>query len=246
MAISSNSLMHFTDSKDALKGILADNFKIKYCKETIKLGSSKPLTYHVPMISFCEIPLAQIKEHIDKYGCYGIGLTRNWALKNRLNPVFYVEPDSYIAHNFRTAFLYFSKLKNVDEGYDENHEKLIDLFRYIKNYQGDLVRREKTHKNYRFADEREWRFVPDICKEHLMLYAKDMNDAKKQKAASTVAGIRLKFEPEDIKYIFIKEDSEISEFVRHLDDAKGANFTKREVERLTTRIITTEQIRTDV
>ena len=247
MAISSNSLMHFTETKESLKGILSDNFRIKYCKETIKLGKSKPITIHVPMISFCEIPLAQIKEHIEKYGCYGIGLTRNWAIKNKLNPVLYVEPGSFIAQNFRDAFVYFAKLGHLDkEKHGENLDKLIDLYRYIKNYQGDLVRKEKTYKDYRFADEREWRFVPDICKEHNMLYATDMDEGKKLEAADSVGNLRLQFEPEDIKYIFIKDDAEISEFVRHLDDVKGANFTKREVERLTTRIITTEQIRTDI
>lgn len=243
MAISSNSLMHFTGDKGSLKSILKDNFRVKYCKETIKLGRKKPIVIHVPMVSFCEIPLAQIKEHIGKYGSYGIGLTREWAIRNKLNPVFYIEQESYIASNLHSSIKYFSKLSDADDQYNENLNKLFDFFRYMKNYQGDLVRKEKTHKNYRFSDEKEWRFVPDICKEHEMFLTEE---EEKEQAILAISEIRLKFEPNDIKYIFIKDDSEISEFIRHLDDSKGANFSKREVEVLTTRIITTEQIYADI
>lgn len=243
MAISSNTLMHFTGDKDSLKEVLKDNFRVRYCKEIIKLGRKKPIVIHVPMVSFCEIPLAQIKEHIGKYGSYGIGLTREWAIKNRLNPVFYIERESYVASNLYGAINYFANLDDTDEQHDHNIDKLFDIFRYMKNYQGDLIRKDKTHKSYRFSDEKEWRFVPDICEEHEMLLT---DEQEKEQAILAISKIRLKFEPNDIKYIFIKDDSEISEFIRHLDDSKGANFSKREVEVLTTRIITTEQIYADI
>ena len=45
--------------------------------------------------------------------------------------------------------------------------------------------------------------------------------------------------------VTLNDDSEISDFVRHLDDVKGANYSKRDVEIVTTRIITAEQIKTD-
>ena len=83
MALSSDTLIHFTNSKEALKGILADNFKIKYCQETIKLHGVEEVL-HIPMVSFCDIPLSQIKNHISSYGNYGIGLSKKWALKKRL------------------------------------------------------------------------------------------------------------------------------------------------------------------
>lgn len=243
MAISSNCVMHFTGDKDSLKGVLKDNFRVKYCKETIILGQNKPIVIQVPMVSFCEIPLAQIKEHIGKYGSYGIGLTREWAIKNKLNPVLYIEQESCIASNLHGAIRHFIDIEDTDEQYGENLDKLFDIFRYMKNYQGDLVRKDKTHKNYRFSDEREWRFVPDICKEHEMFLGEKED---KEKENLVISEVRLKFDPKDIKYIFIKDDSEISEFIRHLDDSKGANFPKREVEILTTRIITTEQIYADI
>lgn len=80
MSLSSNSVIHFTNNKEALVGILQKNFKITYCNEQILLADSV-VKIQVPMVSFCDIPLSKIKDHIDKYGNYGIGLTKNWAKK---------------------------------------------------------------------------------------------------------------------------------------------------------------------
>lgn len=239
MSISSNCLTHFTASKDALKGILSSNFKLKYCKETLILGA-KEASFFVPMVSFCEIPLSQIKEHLDKYGSYGIGLTREWAVQNALNPVLYIEAKSHLALSLREAYVHY-----ISDGIDTARLHLANLLRYSKNYQGDLRRGKKVFKNYRFSDEKEWRYVPDPSNGEGFIRI-SLKGKKKVVENEKASKIQLNFAPEDIKYIFIKSDSEITEFIRHLDDAKGANYSKREVERLTTRIITTEQLTKDL
>jgi len=90
MALSSNSLIHLTKEKQALIGILTENFKIKFCLENL-LTQKGNLKYAVPMVSFCDIPMSEIKDHVSKYGSYGIGLTKEWGQSNNLNPVFYVD-----------------------------------------------------------------------------------------------------------------------------------------------------------
>lgn len=106
MPVSSNTLIHFTKDKERLKSIFLDNFRVGFCKEAPTLGGFGT-TCHVPMVSFCDIPLSQIKDHISKYGEYGIGLTREWGIRNKLNPVLYLEPGSLLSESYRAAANYF-------------------------------------------------------------------------------------------------------------------------------------------
>jgi len=66
----------------------------------------------------------------------------------------------------------------------------------------------------------------------------------KETSNEFLAELRLNFEPGDIKYIIIKHDHEISEFIDILRKTKG-KYAYDDVERLMTRIITVEQIETD-
>lgn len=55
MGLSSNTIIHFTKNFTNLKGILANNFKVSYCREKI-ISESKEIDYLIPMVSFCDIP----------------------------------------------------------------------------------------------------------------------------------------------------------------------------------------------
>lgn len=117
----------------------------------------------------------------------------------------------------------------------------------MKNYQDDLVRNGNITEEYRFSDEREWRYVPSITEDCIMIIAEVQYDdeALIEKANKSLQKLRLEFEPIDIKYIIIQSDSEISEFLDLLRASKGVKYSYQEVERLMTRLITTEQIVTD-
>jgi len=106
MPVSSNALIHFTNEKERLKSIFLENFRVGYCKETPVVGGFGTACF-VPMVSFCDIPLSQIRDHISKYGDYGIGLTREWGIRNKLNPVLYLEPSSFLSESYRAASNYF-------------------------------------------------------------------------------------------------------------------------------------------
>ncbi|WP_373511859.1 abortive infection system antitoxin AbiGi family protein [Persicitalea sp.] len=116
----------------ALKGILSEGFWVLYHEEYSPLHFKnkvpvrdrgflyKPshfqghpadafLQYlYIPMVSFCDIPISNIKSHLNHYGsdgrngkiAYGIGLTKSWGLDHNLNPVIYLVPGSQIAHSF--------------------------------------------------------------------------------------------------------------------------------------------------
>jgi hypothetical protein len=196
------------------------------------------------MVSFCDIPLSQIKEHIDKYGSYGIGLTKEWAARNKLNPVMYLQPGSFLTESVRQVLIGYRK---GGEDLSEKDEPLINLLRYAKNYEGDLKRDgKKTIKAYRYSDEREWRYVPPNNLVSLMFLSdSSLTEDKRKKANTAISDIRLPFEPDDIRYIIIKEESEIGFFLDVLRRAKGKTYPAHAIERLSTRILTASQIRTD-
>ena len=243
MGLSSNSLIHFTQQKDSLIGILKEEFKIKYCLENL-VTSMGNLNYSMPIVSFCDIPLSEVKTHIHKYGAYGIGLKREWGQANNLNPVLYVDKNSSLGAGFHSAFNTLFKGKKIKD-LNDTECNLINVLRYMKNYEADLDRNGTVISNYRFADEKEWRFVPEKEKAHMLINGAILTNKLKAKANDDISKLRLSFEPKDIKYIIINDETEISEFIDILRRAKGKKYSLEDVERLITRIITTEQILTD-
>ncbi len=247
MPLSANTLIHFTNSKESLKSILLDNFKIFYCRETVDFAMDR-VEFFVPMVSFCDIPLSEIKVHMTKYGRYGIGLTKEWGIRNRLNPVLYVSKGSHLAKSYQTAYLHFSRQSRENgRSQSEEHKSLVDTMRYIKNYEGVLSRLGQHTEDYRFSDEREWRYVPPSSEKCDMLIGGTVyKDERKNRAESLLTNLRLEFAPNDIKYVIINEDSEISEFIEHFRRAKGKKYVLDDIERLTTRILTAQQIEQDM
>lgn len=245
MSLSSNSLFHFTPTPQSLVGILTENFKVKYCIETI-LTQSGILNYAIPMVSFCDIPMSGIKTHIGNYGSYGIGLSKEWGQRNNLNPVFYIDKNSSVGKSYHDAFksIYQQSGKTMGDLTDIE-ANLLDTVRYMKNHEADLSRNGKIDRDYRFADEKEWRYVPSKALVSTMVIKTDLYIPNKKEANGLLSELRLSFEPSDIKYVIIKSDHEISKFINVVRESKGTKYTHSDVERLMTRIITVDQITDD-
>jgi len=125
MAISTNSVIHYTRNFENIKGILSrQGFKLKYCIENMDLVTIPNNSYAVNMVSFCDIPLSEIKNHIDSYGSYGIGLTKNWAKAMGLNPVLYIEKESYLAKVYKAQFKIYSQLVKAEKSTDHLGDNL--------------------------------------------------------------------------------------------------------------------------
>lgn len=251
--ISSNSLFHFTPKKQHLINILKNTFIPRYCLENVPLSITVlngNFEAAVPMICFCDISLSQIENHIKTYGKYGIGLTKEWGIRNNLNPIIYTNPDS----NFTSSI--YKMATDVHNALGENCnntsksicDEYMNILNFLKPYKGDLVRGKKTIKGVTFYNEREWRYVPKIPIESKYENSlsktdylnKDLlfNESKK------MIDFRLTFEPRDIKYIFVKSESEIHKMVQELRDIK-VRFSSREIDILTSKILTTDQIKED-
>ena len=236
--ISSNTLFHWTN-KDSLIGILKNEFKINYCREDFTIKGGLLLTIRVPLVSFCDIPLSESRNQMDKYGQYGIGLKKEWGIKNGLNPVLYMVSNSNLTTQYTLTLI-----KNfISETVNSNLDEIMDeLLVYFKNHMGGKNIKEK---NYEFYKEREWRYVPNNIKHKFFSKKNWENPQLKQEGLDGIEPLRLGFTPNDISYLILKEEDEIYDFVGLIQDIKGRKYTEKEVKLLTTKIITSKNIRSD-
>jgi hypothetical protein len=253
MAISSKTLFHFTDSLSNLVNILTNEFKPNLSLENfgdILSDSRIESEEAIPMVSFCDIPLSQAKEHLEFYGNYGIGLSKEWGIANGVNPVMYLEPNSYLTKHF---------LKLLELSHSKCDSKMASIFfeiaSFVKLYKGICYRKGSYLPERTFYNEREWRFVP-ICPKEMkfsdfldscfMSKEEFMNEIIRQETNSRLSSMfRLSFDPNNIKYIIVSNDSEILPTVKAIKDIKGDKYSYDLLQVLTTRVISATQIKED-
>ncbi len=236
MAVSTESVVHYTN-EDNFKNILIEKgFKGSYCREHIRNASGGYQPFYVPVISFCDLPISQSLDSLN-YGSYGIGLSKDWATKNGLNPILYLEKNSKLFNGLDDDF----KKKGNDRSW------AFKMLPYFKNYRNDLTRRDgSVLKNYIFYNEREWRYHLDLDvlesipefkeKKGQKLYVKDEVDKSIMNEA--IASFRLKFEFSDIKYVLFESRSKLASIYKLL----SKKMSYDDFEDLKTKSITKEQI----
>lgn len=244
-------LFHFCE-KDALFNILNSTFKISYAREKI-IGETNIREIGVPMVSFCDLRLSEVISHMCKYGNYGIGLTKEWANRKGLNPVLYISKYSPLTDGLISGLngvhAHIRRFKDTDS-LANDFSNIHNVYRFIKNYEAPLKKRgyEKIDK-YRFADEREWRYVPPLEDKRVVPFVSQnqiRTAQQKEDLNKEVESVRLHFQPEDIRYLIVNSDNEISELIEHLVKVKQINFTAEALNRLKSRILTFEQIQNDI
>lgn len=249
MPLSANSLVHFTNAKDALCGILNEAFKLSYCREGLVVGGEQ-FSMHISMVSFCDIPLSAIKNHIVSYGSYGLGSGKVRGKCSKLNTMLYIEQESLLSQSYKMALKHFvlGEAKN-SEATDSGRLALLDILRCIKNYEGCPRRRNGQRiPEYRFSDEREWRFVPKSDEDITMVF-EDSHFQKpwiKEMVVSETSTLRLDFNANNVRYIAVGNDSEINGLVNYLMHIKNPRYSQEVVDRLTARILTRDQIMEDI
>jgi len=256
--ISSNTLFHFTNSAEKIIGIIKNGFVPKFCLEElgydIFFDTNTKDESAVPMTCFCDLPLSKIDNHLEFYGSYGIGLSKDWGKENGLTPLTYIHENS-------TQINYLKQLGNLitdvffetDIFKDLPMEKnpliaLFELSGFYKPYSGQMWRINK-YVEKRFYDEREWRYVPFLNVKDGSHYrlSKDefLNEIKRASANDRIAkDFSLKFKCEDIKYIIVSKESEMIALFDALDSMTN-EFSDDERKILKTKIISTEQIMQD-
>ncbi len=144
-----STLFHFTE-KRWLFEILKSNFRVSYARERITAPNNER-KFAVPMVAFCDIKLAEIKYFIEKdYGNFGIGLTKEWANRNGLNPVMYINRHCSLADNLIEGLYgmcsHISRLKNYSDitKMTKSYHNIINMYRYVKNYEGGTNSKRKN------------------------------------------------------------------------------------------------------
>jgi hypothetical protein len=254
--ISSNTLFHFTNSAEKIINIIKNGFVPKFCLEELGCDiffdtKSKDETA-IPMTCFCDLPLSQIDNHLEFYGSYGIGLSKEWGKKNGLTPLTYIHDNStQIKYLKQLGNLIVNAVSQIDmKGVSMEKNPITALFElsgFYKPYSGQMWRINK-YVDKRFYDEREWRYVPFLNNKgiHYRL-SKDefLNEIKRASANDTIAkDYSLEFTCEEVKYIIVSKETEMIALFDAID-SMSYKFSADEQKILKTKIISTEQILED-
>lgn len=241
----SQTLFHFTKSLDTLKLILADGFWPRYCSEDTRwLGQENAQTVAFPMVCFCDIPLSRISDHVNFYGQYGLGMTREWGTVNGLNPILYLAGENSIMAELRKLNEHANAVERAKIPLAK--ETMRYVYAHTKPVSGVMVVDSSTVEKD-FYLESEWRCVPHHKEIKAYLRHTEFSDIDLLNKANqqTSEHCRLKFSPKDIKYIFVRSDADIPEIINFIQ-ARLDYHPHADTKVLMSRVTSLESIQGDV
>lgn len=238
---SANELFHFTNKYDSIKSILNDKFKPFFCVEDISYMYEKKsnMIFAYPMVCFCDIPLGRIALHKYNYGDYGVGLTKDWGIKNNFTIVNYSFPESLKSVSFRLLVNYYSEkcigLNHEDSSKFKNSLNL--LLMTSKPYEGKVfykTNRSWSENKIRFYNEREWRFIPLVDGLNwsfaLDQFSGDCDaffNAIEEEQQKIQKRYKLDFTVDDITHVFLKDDSEKEKLLNDISTSYNVKELKK-------------------
>ena len=274
--IKSNSLFHFTPKEEYLLDILENGFWPRFCSEDIEWLIPKDfknelekqeennlletlikqlIKYNIssiayPMSCFCDIPLSKITAHTDFYGGFGLGMTKEWGIRKRLNPIFYLSDNSIIPNLIQSFLLKTAPIdfwKSI-QSEKTNQNTIVQLMKFLKPLRGKMkVNGKEVTKN--FDEECEWRYAPasdenNLFPNFLPNFLANNNEELQDSNIVTKKVASLNFEPSDIKYIFVPEDSNIPTIINKINTI-FTNYPEHERLLLLSKVISLDTIRKD-
>ena len=250
--VQADTLFTFTSQLEfIIKPLKSKMLSPRYCVEDTKylnIDQLKKLAY--PMKCFCDINMHKLSEHLAWYGYYGLAFSKEWGMKNFIQPIQYINPQSYLCKDFTEAFntaLTSKDNTNVELATLKNY--LLHELMYWKPYQGECKNRNTNESTIKcFTDECEWRYIPDVTIEGFDQVLSDENKLntelfyKMNNAMDGLEKISLKFDYSDIKYIIVKTNSD---FVTLSNEILKLSKPKIEEHELVSKIIIWDKSRGD-
>lgn len=170
--VSAAYLYHFTKDIDTVISILSNGFYPRTAIEDVSFMmpnlNDDDAKVGIPMVCFTDIPIELADTHRKTYGRYGIGMKKEWGIRNGLNPINYIVKGSaeYMAFNHLQNVIVNNTLELV--GGERDHPKMVKLMEAVMNFSGFL--KEYSSKldldEKPYYDEREWRYLPPFIDEH--------------------------------------------------------------------------------
>lgn len=250
---SANALFTFMNNFTYLKDILEKKLIFpRYCRENIEyLGLNKLPEIAFPMKCFCDIFINKLYEHMNLYGKYGIALSKEWGLRNQIQPVQYINNSSFIINSIQDLYNHIQELhmeddfisdKNKDIKYIENI--LYDRLRFIKPIYGDMYRKGKLLKNLNFHDEHEWRYILKVDDDNIYPYITEFNNLLNlSDDLSKNPNYGLKIDSNDIKYIIVKSNTDRKNLIKFI--MKKCSYDEMEKYILISKIIVFNELEVD-
>ncbi|MCD8107271.1 MAG: abortive infection system antitoxin AbiGi family protein [Oscillospiraceae bacterium] len=170
-------------------------------------------------------------------------------MRNGIQPVQYINKFSTQRKDFTEALnLARSATKYGDDVDNKLKSFILEQMLYYKPYAGKQYHRpDKEEKSRCFADECEWRYIPDVSKKgFVQVYYRATTQPEAlerlNKAMNMDPDVSLKFEYDDIKYIVIKDKSDFDRLLKVID---GLKCDDEEKYKLFSKIIVWEEQRRD-
>ncbi len=221
-----STLFHSTKKYEHLKNILKESgFKASYADEKIESHEVKIL-----MVSFSNVALFEAKSQIN-YGEYALGLTKEWGIKNELEPVIYTYENSITGNTFMENVHISGTIATLYPHTADCRMLLdnsINNLQYLKQY----IVKKRNGKEFIAYNDREWRYVHKHDKYNSLIFKDNFlngnpnPDYKKHEPfIKPYTNIVLNFDLEDIKFIIIKNKNQKKTIVAIL----SKRFSKEKV-----------------
>lgn len=222
--LSSDTLFHFTSGLDVLQQILKGGLRYGMFAEKFPISKT---AYFIRGISFCNIPLSMISEHVEWYGKYAVGVKRSYLREMGASPVFYVH----------------SKTKMFPKGEDAIKSLLENPFLcYIKQHYGKQFHKgQNVYKYKKFYDEKEWRMFAGKSVIERYATSSDLEKMRKEKDKTEPLVNSLVLAPSIIEYIILEKPQDFVFFNSFLH----RHFSSDEREILLPKVLYCSQILND-
>ncbi len=141
MEISSSNLLHHTRTFENLLSIIQYGFEHRVVHESLPFSEPPSSMLNIPglirydyefrAVCFTDLPTDRIVNHIEQYGKYIIGLTKDWGKFNGVTPIRYVH--HYTPDLYNTTFQY---IRNFVENFPGSKSNIIETVNEILEESG--------------------------------------------------------------------------------------------------------------